>query len=150
MQFPNKNIRVKKGSKVQDTGSITDLTYNEQAGARKSVRVGPALAPINDGTGGLTTDASSIRSLKLGSNLAIYNDSGSVGSVRFSNDLLAAALLPGAVDAPTGDVGIVCKPNDWTYLSNYDKRYIVADSSNLIIYLEIDDTKIINEEITKA
>ena len=71
MQSPNKNMRIKKGPKVQDIGSITDLTYNEEAGARKSLRVGPALAPIGDGAGGLTTDASSIRPLKLHFGIAI-------------------------------------------------------------------------------
>lgn len=149
MQPANKNMRVKKGPKVQDIGSITDLTYNEQAGARKSVRVGPAFAPIRDSAGNLTTDASTICPLKLGSNLAIYNSGGTLCSVRLSNDPAATALAAGAVDVVTGDVGVACKPNDWTYVSNYDKRYVITDSADLLVYLEIDDTKIVNEDITK-
>jgi hypothetical protein len=145
MQKSNKVIRNKPNQFVEDVGSIEDSSYNETAGARKVVDVGPYLLPLDDGAGGKTTDASAIRALQLGVQLYLYNNSGVVASARFSNSSSATALTPGAVDGATGDVGVPLPPNSYTKLTNYTNRYLITSASTVIVMKVQDGSRLVDQ-----
>jgi len=123
------------GNQVQDPSAIGILTYSDQAGSVKTSEVGRSLAPLGDGAGGFTTDASTARILPgAGQNLAIYNKSGTVQSVTVSSSGSTTALSIGATNA-AGNVGVACTPNSWTYVACNQSNWVVTDSSNLVVYL---------------
>lgn len=138
---PNKKIRQVDGRAIEDAASIANLTYNEAAGAQKNLQVGPFLKPLNDGAGGYTTDASIARSIRKGSSIAVYNKSGSLLSVTFGDNNAVTALAAGVTDA-SGNVGHLCKGNDWSYFNSDEKSWIIADSANLVVYLIKDESYI--------
>jgi len=143
-----KNQRNTQGQNVQDPANIHNLEYSNAAGSQKVSEVGRSLLPLQYISGGVvtyTTDASTSRKLDSpGKNLAIYNNSGSVGSVTVS---LASrtSLAAGAVDATTGDVGIACQPNAWTYVACSSKSWVITSASTLLTYLIEDETSIKQE-----
>lgn len=139
---PNKIYRTTNGNAVEDPSNAANLTYNEASGAFKNIDVGPFLKPIfTNGT--YTTNATASTRLKTGISFAIYNNSGAVQAVTFS-DAAIPALGPGVTDVD-GNVGIPCKPNDWTYLSNYEKPFIITNSANLLVFITQDDTYITSQ-----
>lgn len=146
----NKKIRQMKGSTTQDVLNAGGLTFSRSSGAQKNLIVGPHLKPIllDPAAPSYTTDATTARGLRPGSMLAVYNNSGTVGSVTIGDDSTVPALAVGVTNA-AGLVGIACKPNDWTYISLFDKRYVRSSSVNLIVYVLEDDTFIIDENISK-
>jgi hypothetical protein len=144
MAAADKLIRNRKNKVVSDPANIADLTFNEMSGAKKNLPVGPFLIPIDDGAGGKTTSATTIRALELGSQLYIYNTTGAAASVRFSNNPAATALAAGVVDAPSGDVGVPCSPGIYTQLCNFDHRYIITQAG-LLIFKVNDGTRIVDQ-----
>jgi hypothetical protein len=142
----NKKIRQMKGSTTEDVLGAEGLTFNRAAGAWKNMTVGPHLKPLNDDVSipSYTTNATTVRNFRPGSQLAVYNNAGTVGSITLGNDATVTSLAVGATNS-SGYVGVACKPNDWTYISSFDKRFVIASAATLLVYLIEDDTYITNE-----
>lgn len=142
-----KNIR-NKGDSTLDPASIHNLEYNNASGSQKVSEVGRRLLPLKIISGGVlayTTDASTARVLDSpGKNLAIYNNSGAVGSVTLNESNAIASLAPGATDA-TGHVGIPCPPNAWTYVACDNSNWVITSAATLLVYLIDDETSIKQE-----
>lgn len=132
----NKAIRQSKARGVHDVLNIGNLTFNKASGGQKNMPVGPHLKPLNDDVSvpSFTTDATTVRAVRPGSVLAVYNNAGAVGSITLGETNAIASLAPGATDVG-GHVGVACKPNDWTYISVYDQPFVVASAATLLVYL---------------
>ena len=127
---------------VQDPGAIDVLVYSDQAGANKVSEVGRCLLPLGNGAGGFTTDATTARILpSAGRNLAIFNNSAVIYSVTVSNSSATAALAVGATDA-SGNVGVACMPNAYTYVACNQNNWVKTNNALLIVYLIDDSTSI--------
>lgn len=123
-----------------DQASITNQTYNERAGAEKTISVGPNLLALNDGANGFTTNAFAAKALPAkGKNLAIYNNSGIVASVTLGEDATIAALAAGVCDAQ-GHVGIPCPPNEWSFIACWDKQWVRTSATTLLVFLIADES----------
>lgn len=130
------------GDGVQDPGALSNLEYNNAAGSKKVSEVGRHLLPLGDGSGGYTTNATTIKVLPaLGQNLAVYNNSGSVGSITLGEANTQASLASGVTDG-TGHVGIPCVPNAWTYIACDMSQWVIASASTLLVFLIDDNTSI--------
>lgn len=137
---PSKNIRQNDGNATEDPASIANLTYNEASGSSKQVPAGSVLKPIYlAATNSYTTDATTARSIRKGSSLYIYNNSGTAYSVTFGKDAAMVALAIGAVDA-NGNVGIPCKANEWTYVGSFDNNWVRTNNAALIVLVLEDET----------
>lgn len=123
--------------KTYDAGSVTSIQHNEQAGAEKNISVGPSLKPLKLTASTFTTDASTARAIVPGTQLAIFNNSSSVASVTLRT-ATGASLAAGAVDNTTGEVGVPCPPNAWSYISSWDKKFVITSSNTLMVFM-IDD-----------
>lgn len=137
---------------TRDPSAIELLTYNEQAGSRKSSEVGRALIPMGDGAAGFTTDATTRRILpSAGKNLAIYNNSAAVHAVTVG-DVTVTAQAAGAVQNSAGNifVGVACQPNAWTYLAAAQWNYVISDSALLLVYIIDDPTYILAQPANNA
>jgi hypothetical protein len=132
---------MERKSKVNvDPGQIVNHSYNQAAGAQKNIEVGKHLVPLKSDATTYTTDASTARALpSKGRNLAIYNNAGTVGVVTLGDSAGMAALTIGATDAD-GNVGIPCKPNDWTYIACNEKQFVKTSAATLFVFLIEDDT----------
>lgn len=126
-----------------DTHSIENQSYNQEAGAQKNMEVGRRLLPLDNGAGGKTCDASTARGLPAkGKCLAVYNNAGTVGSITLGTDATVASKSAGAVDATSGEAGVACKPNDWTYIACFDKQWVIASANTLFVYLILDGSSV--------
>lgn len=128
----------------QDQASIDATLYNKQSGAQKNMEVGRHLLPIPATASTWTTDTTTARSLpKKGASLAIYNNANAVGAVTLGKTAaeVATALAPGVADA-NGNVGVPCAPNDWTYISCFDKSWVKGTAATLLVFLVADDSEI--------
>lgn len=124
---------------IVDSHSIESLGYNVSAGAFKKVTIGPKLKPLQSDATTYTTNATTAIDLgQPGKQLAVYNNSGSVGSVTTSSSAIAS-LAPGVTDA-SGHVGIACPPNAWTQVSMGDDTFIIASAATLLVYMIEDDS----------
>lgn len=122
-----------------DTVGIADASvhgFNNQAGGQKVLNIGHHLIPLSDNT----TTAATVKAVEPGMTVAIYNNSGTAGSVNIGSANTITSLAIGVVSGDS--VGIACKPNDWTYVAMYDKKYIITSAPTLICYLVKDDTRI--------
>jgi len=128
---------------TQDLGALGNLTYSHAAGAVKTTTTGLALDPLLSGDGvTFTTNATSALALPAkGKSLAIYNNSSSLGSITFGTSSAVTVLAPGVTNA-TGQVGIPCLPNAWTYVSAYQYQWVIASASTLLVFLVSDSTSI--------
>lgn len=140
MNNASRKFRRAADSPTNDTGVIENNSYNDQAGVRKVSDYGKALKPYNTGAS-FTTDFSTARILQMGTALAIYNKSGTLHAITFS-DTSIAALAAGTTDV-NGNVGIALEPNSWTYLNNYSKRYAITTHADCIVYEIDDDTHVV-------
>lgn len=145
----SKNIRNLPGQNVQDPSAIANLEYNESSGSKKVSEVGRHLLPlkfISAGVVAYTTDASTAKRLdNPGKSLAVYNNSGSLGSITLGKIAAApASLAAGATDA-SGNVGVPCKPNDWTYIACDDNYWVISSAATLLVFV-IDDKTAIKQE----
>ena len=139
VQKNRKPIRQVDGRAVEDVANIQNLTFNEAAGATKNLSVGPFLRPLNDGAGGFTTNATAVKSVRKGTSLAIYNNSGTLGSITFGDDNTVSVLASGATNA-AGDVGHPCKQNDWSYFNSNEKGFLITSSASLLVFIIEDET----------
>jgi hypothetical protein len=140
----NKLIRNIRGPAVEDPSSIQALTYNEQTGAQKNMDMGHHLIPLKINATTFTTDATTARAVPMGKTLAIYNNTGSAGSITLGDTSAVALLAAGATDV-NGNVGIPCKPNDWTYISVYDRQYVISSAATLLVFVVKDDSSVANQ-----
>ena len=131
------------GSKIKDTGSITNEQYNEVSGGQKQIDVGPKLIAIPTATGGTTSATVAVPLPSAGRSVHIYNNSGTVGSVAFGDGTVSAPA-PGVIDA-SGFVGIPCEPNAWTHLSVGDATF-VRTTGALIVFLVDDDSSLVQQK----
>ena len=139
-----KRQRVVDNAFLNSGNDVQSIEYNPAAGAQKSLLVGPRLEPIPVASGWTTNAASVVALPQLGMNLAIYNNAGTAGSVTVGKASTVAALAIGAVDA-SGNVGVACPPNAWTYLSMGSNQYIITNAATLIVYVVEDPTRIVQE-----
>lgn len=146
-----KKIRNQSGFDIQDPAIIHNLEYNNQAGSKKVSEVGRKLVPIpfiNSGALAYTCDASTLRTLpKLGVNLAVYNNSGSIGSVTLGEANTQTSLAAGVTDA-NGHAGIPCQPNTWTYIACNESQFVISSAATLLVFI-IDDNSAIKQEAAK-
>lgn len=141
----SKKIRNVDGNNLVDPSTIANLTFSNKSGAQKQVDVGRALLPLQSDATTWTTNATTAIPLPAkGKCLAVYNKSGTVQSLTLGDDGAMAALAIGATDG-SGNVGIACTPNDWTVIACGERRWVRADSANLVVYLIDDDTSIKQE-----
>ena len=133
---------------LQDPNGIKSAEYNPASGGQKSLTVGPRLIPIPvvvTGSATWTTNISAATALpEFGMTLAIYNTTGTAGSVTVGQDGTVTAQAIGAVDA-NGNVGVACTPNAYTYLSMGNNQWIIGTASTLICYIIEDPTRIVQE-----
>lgn len=149
IQIKNRAI---PGDQIRDPSAIDNLTYNERAGARKSVDVGRALLPIPTTGGAASTDASTKRILpSAGVNLAIYNNSAAVHAVTVG-DSTVTAQAAGAVQTSGSNffVGVACTPNAWTYLAAGQWNNVITDSALLLVYIIDDPSYILTQPANNA
>lgn len=140
---------VQKNKNV-DPSSIANQVYNEAAGAQKNMEVGRHLLPVpynNAGTLAYKTDLTTATPLpSRGKCLAVYNNASSIGSVTLKAGSAPSVLASGACSA-TGEVGIACKPNDWTYIACGEQDWAIASANTLLCYLIDDNTAIKPEAV---
>lgn len=144
------NKRNLPGGTVYDSHTIHTMEFNPAAGGQKVLEVGRCLIPLGNGNASYTTDATTARILpNFGRNIAVYNNANTVGAVTVSADSGVTALTPGQVNttagAGFGDVGVPCKPNDWTYIACGEKNYVIASANTLLVFLIEDPTSIKQE-----
>jgi hypothetical protein len=132
------NKRNVLGNKTQDPASIAAIQYNEKAGAQKQLTVGPSLMPL---PGNVTVANAAPVNIGMGKIIAIYNNSGTLATVAFGADNTVTVGAAGSLDG-SNNPSIPCKPNDWTYLSNGEKPYILTSAATLLTFLVDDDTLI--------
>jgi hypothetical protein len=147
-----KNSRNIPGNKIQDPSAIANLEYSDAAGSKKVSEVGRHLVPLKFISGGVvayTTDASTARRLDFpGKCLAVYNNAGAIGSVTLGNVASApSSLAPGVTDA-SGNVGVPCPANSWTYLACADNYWVIASAATLLVFLIDDETSIKQESVS--
>lgn len=132
------------GNMVQDPGAIDMLEYSNSVGAIKTSENGRHLLPLptpGTGTGYTTAPTSAYPLPGAGRNLAVYNNSGSVGSITFGTDNTVTALAPGATDS-SGRVGLPCPANSWSYFAAGYSNWVISSASTLLVFLINDDTSI--------
>lgn len=141
---PDKKFRQVEGRDVADPANVNNLTYNQASGAFKSIDGGYHLKPIPVPPSSFTTNAVAAKSCRKGTTIAIYNNSGAMQTFNFGESSSVTTLAIGISDA-SGNVGIPCKPNDWTYLNSNEKEWFITSSANLIIFFVEDETYITSQ-----
>lgn len=150
---PSIKNRQLPGDQSRDPSALDLLIYNERSGARKSMEVGRALLPLQNGANSWTTNASAaaIALPSAGKNLAIYNNSSTTYSVTVGDSTVTAQAV-GAVQNSSGNifVGVACQPNSWTYLSTGQWNYVITNNVALLVYLIDDPTYIVTQPANNA
>lgn len=136
-------MKTRNKQELLDTGLVDNLMFNKFSGGQKNEQIGSHLKPLKADATTFTTDATTARSLPTkGRSLAIYNNSGTLYAVTLGDDSSVVALASGVTDA-SGNVGIPCKPNDWTYVSCFDKQFVISQNASLLVFMAEDDTTIV-------
>lgn len=139
-----KNNRAIDIKSLQDPTQIKAIEYNPSSGGQKSLIVGPRLLPIPTSATTWTTTPTTRTALPLlGLNIAVYNNAGAVGSIVIGGSTIVT-LAPGVTDA-SGNVGVPCPPNAWTYFSMGYNQYVITSAATLLVYIMEDPTWIIQE-----
>lgn len=151
--MPQIKNRTLPGDQSRDPSQVDLLTYNEKSGAKKSLTVGPSLIPLGDGAGGYTTNASTARRAlpAAGTLLAIYNNSGAVGSVTIG-DVTVTSQAAGAVQTSGTNifVGVPVAANSWFYLSSAQWNYVIASAATMLVFIIDDPTYIVTQPANNA
>jgi len=143
---PDNKIRQMDGRGITDPSNINNLTYNEASGGFKNLNIGPFLKPIFlAATNSYTTDATTARSVRKGSIIAVYNNSSVLGAITCGDSPTMTALAAGATDS-NGNVGIPCPPNAWTYIATNDKQFIKTTAITLLTFIVEDETYITSQK----
>lgn len=148
----SKNIRQNQGFQVYDPSAIDNLEFNAAAGSHKISEVGRHLLPIPYVSGGsvaYTTQANAAPVILpiLGTNLAVYNNSGSLASLTLGEDNTITSLAAGTTDA-SGHVGIPLAPNSWTYIASASQQWVITSAATVLVFM-IDDTTGIKQEAAR-
>lgn len=142
MAIQKRNI---PGNKTYDPNAMDINTYNDDSGAWKVAEVGKHLVPLaTPGVGnGYTTNISAAPYPLpgAGKNLAVYNSSGTAGSITFGTDNTITALAAGATDA-NGHVGLPCPANSWSYFAGGYSNWAISSASTLYVFLINDESSI--------
>jgi hypothetical protein len=143
----NQNIRSVQGGNPYDPSGIASMEFNPAAGSQKVSEVGRSLLPLKYIAGGTTltytTDASTARILdNPGTCLAVYNNSGSIGSITLGSGNSAPTVLAPGVTNVNGGVGIPCAPNSWTYIACSANNWVIASAATLLVFVVEDNTAI--------
>lgn len=138
------STKKRQASENFDTFSVQSNIYNQYAGGEKNLQVGPYLKPICLEGGTFTTDATTARKIGAGAQVAIYNNSASAATARFSELNTVTAGVAGAVDAE-GKPSIILKPNDWTYLSSGEDSWLITSAATCLVYIIKDDSYMVNK-----
>jgi len=138
-----KIVRKMSSENVEDVNSVNNIEYNEASGAQKQLEVGPDLRPICSSGNTFITDLTTLTNVGRGRSLAIYNNSGTLGSVTLGKDSSTLLLAAGVV---SGDnAGIPVMPNAWTYVAVYDRPWVVTSAATMLCYL-INDTTYVTDQ----
>ena len=144
----NKFNRVVDNRFLQDPNQIDAVEYNPASGGEKSLIVGPRLLPIPIVTAGVAAYSTNVTAATampyLGALLAIYNNSGTVGTVTVGQSAAVTSQAIGTSDA-NGNVGVACAPNAYTYLSMGNNQWIIGSAATLFVYIIEDPTRIAQE-----
>lgn len=122
-----------------DPHSAEVVGFNQPAGGKKTLDVGPVRLPIPTGTGYTITPTATTMLPAVGKNIAVYNSAATVGFVTLGKDLTLVAGTPGAVNA-AGQAPIPCPPGQWTAISMGLQQAVIAYASTLYVYLVEDGT----------
>jgi hypothetical protein len=140
----SKYNRVNDVKVVSDPHSSDVNTYNQSSGGRKTIPIGPVLLPI-PGNNTFSTNCTTATGLpSLGRSIAVYNNSGAVGSITLGTSPTVTSLAPGVINS-AGQAGIPCPPNAWTYISLGNQQFVIASDPTLLCYL-IDDGTFLSVE----
>lgn len=134
------NIRRKVSNRVY-SGETEDLKFNQASGADKVIPAGHHLKPMMTGASTYSTNATSRVNVGKGATLAIFNNAATVASVTLG-DSTVTSQVPGAVQAGKSFVGIPLRSYEFTYLNTFDKDYVIASASTVLVYIVEDDTNI--------
>lgn len=134
---------VRKTSKTDDAGDTDSLEYSVAAGAKKVSDVGHHLRPIQSGATTWTLSLATAVKVGAGKSLAIYNNSGTAGTVTFGDDNTVTSIAVGTV--VVDNAGVICAPNAWTYLNSYSHPWAISSGATLLCYL-IEDTTYITDQ----
>lgn len=139
-----KNTRVVDIAFQMSGQDVQSIEYNPASGGQKSLIVGPRLLPIRI-AGGYTTNVTTATAIPYrGANLAIYNSSGTAGSVTVGQDATVTSQAIGVSDA-NGNVGVAIAPNAYTYLSMGNNQWIIGSAATLFVYVVEDPTMFIQQ-----
>ena len=140
---PKKKFRQVDGRAVEDPLNIANIIYNEASGAQKGVLVGPFLKPLFQG-GTYTTDATTAKAIYKGATIAVYNNSTILYAITFGDSASVLALAPGVTDVD-GNVGLPCRPGDWTYFNSDEKTFVRSNNAALLVFVMKDESKITSQ-----
>lgn len=143
------NIRQVQGGNVNqyDPSAIAGMEFSPASGSQKVSEVGRSLLPLKYIAGGTTltytTDASTARILDApGACLAVYNNSGTLGSITLGSGASAPTVLAAGATNSNGGVGIPCMPNAWTYIACSGNNWVISSASTLLVFQIEDNTAI--------
>lgn len=119
------NRRSKKTDNRYSNADSLDYSFNQYAGALKTLPVTGYLKPLGA--------ANVVLRVELGSLVALYNNSASTAFAKIGD--------PVGLTAPSGGAdGICLRPNDYTILSVGEYNGIIASAATVFAYLVVDDT----------
>jgi hypothetical protein len=76
-----------------------------------------------------------------GKSVAVYNNSGSLGSIVLGTSSSITALAAGVTDS-SGNVGLPCPPNAWTTFAAGYANWVISSASTLLVFLVNDESSI--------
>jgi len=132
------------GNTVQDPSAISVNEYSNAVGAIKTSENGRHLLPLPTptvGTGYTTTPTVAYALPSAGRNLAVYNSTGTAGSITFGTDNTVTALAGGTTDS-SGRVGLPCPGNSWSYFASGYSNWVISSAGTLFVFLINDDSSI--------
>lgn len=129
---------------IADPHSIDNAQHNQSAGAKKIMNVGPVLLPLPTGATFTCNATTAVGLPAIGKNIAVYNNANAVGSITLGTDGTVTVLASGVINA-SGQAGIACPPNAWTYISMGTQQFIIASAATLLVYM-VDDASFLSLE----
>jgi hypothetical protein len=133
--------RNKPGQVVQDSGAIDNYEYDQYSGSQKVSEVGRNLLPIPVGTSWTTTPTAATALPSAGKNVAVYNNSASIGTINFGSSSSIVSLAAGAIDL-NGNVGLPVPPASWAYFAAGINTWVISSASTMLVFLINDSTDI--------
>jgi len=123
--------RVRKSGGQIDQGSIGAIEHSLQAGAHKTIPAGWSRTSY-------LGDTSTAKAILKGTNVAIYNNSGSTAFVSF--------YPAGSAVAANATAGVPVPPNNYVYLNSGDNDFIISSAATVLAYTMQDETNYVTTE----